>query len=148
MCHTDTCACRSSGMCSRLPMKNQQAHLLRMRTFLYHCVLFEAWSIRTLSGCEVWIRAATGDILWWLELTLRFWLGPRCWTLQWWFHVQLWTEKQAMKWTWMGAWSIALCIINFCTRRRWVVSFMPLPLCPPVPIGLEAGWVPEPLWTL
>jgi hypothetical protein len=38
------------------------------------------------------------------------------------------------------------------TTLRWVVSFMPQPLyfqgkSPPVPIGLEAGWAPESVWT-
>jgi hypothetical protein len=38
------------------------------------------------------------------------------------------------------------------TSWRWVVSFTPRPLShpgkepPPVPIGKEAGWAPEPVW--
>jgi hypothetical protein len=39
------------------------------------------------------------------------------------------------------------------TSWRWVVSFKPLPLytrgnSPSVPIGQEAGWAPEPVWTM
>jgi hypothetical protein len=43
-------------------------------------------------------------------------------------------------------------ILDLGTRWRWVVSFTPRPLYPPgkeplLPIGQEAGWSPEPVWT-
>jgi hypothetical protein len=42
-------------------------------------------------------------------------------------------------------------ILNLGARWRWVISFTPRPLYQgeehPVPIGWEAGWAPEPVWT-
>jgi hypothetical protein len=54
--------------------------------------------------------------------------------------------------TYLGGGGIAPHILNLGTGWRWVVNFRPLPLnsngkSPPVPIGWEAGWAPEPVWT-
>jgi hypothetical protein len=41
-----------------------------------------------------------------------------------------------------------LLILNLGTRLGWVVRVTPRPRAlPPVPIGHEAGWAPEPVWT-
>jgi hypothetical protein len=40
-----------------------------------------------------------------------------------------------------------LLIHDFGTRWGWVVSLTPRPNGPPVLIGQEAGWDPEPVWT-
>jgi hypothetical protein len=55
-----------------------------------------------------------------------------------------------MKACW-GSGGIAPRIIDLGTRWGWVVSFAPQPLYPPgkeplVPVGYEAGWVPESVW--
>jgi hypothetical protein len=52
-----------------------------------------------------------------------------------------------------GEWRYSSSIHHFGTRWRWVVSFTSLPLYfraeePTVPIGCEAGWASEPVWTL
>jgi hypothetical protein len=53
----------------------------------------------------------------------------------------------------MKKWRYSSTRLELGTRWRWVVSFTPLPLYPPekvlpLPIGLEAGWAPETVWTL
>jgi hypothetical protein len=53
----------------------------------------------------------------------------------------------------MKEWRYSPSLLDLVTRWRWVVSFTPLPLYllgnePPVPIGWEAGWAPEPVYTL
>ena len=50
-----------------------------------------------------------------------------------------------------GSRGIALLFLDHGTRRRWGVSVTPRPLFTPrkypVPIVLEAGWAPGPIWT-
>jgi hypothetical protein len=51
----------------------------------------------------------------------------------------------------MGSGCIDPRFLDLGASWRWVVSFIPRPLYsriePPVPIGQEAGWAPEPIWT-
>jgi hypothetical protein len=61
-----------------------------------------------------------------------------------------WTPRLEDVW---GSEGIAPCILNFCTRRRWVVSSTSRPHYPPgkepplLPIEYEAGRTPDPVWT-
>jgi hypothetical protein len=50
-------------------------------------------------------------------------------------------------------WRYSSTILDLGTRWRWEAILTPLPIYPPgkdppVPIGQEAGWVPEPVWAL
>jgi len=60
------------------------------------------------------------------------------------------TKHHTMKKFW-GSRCISLCISNLDTRWRWGASFNPRPLykrgMPPIQIGQETGWTPEPVWT-
>jgi hypothetical protein len=67
--------------------------------------------------------------------------------------IQELTELQEIIWRCQGQWRYNSTCLVLCKRWRWVVSFTPLPLYPrgkepPVHIEQEAGWAPEPVWTL
>jgi hypothetical protein len=64
--------------------------------------------------------------------------------------VPLLNELSNTLWRHRGEWRYSSTILDLGTRWNWVVSFKPLPLYPRGnrPIGYEAGWALDPLWTL
>jgi hypothetical protein len=51
-------------------------------------------------------------------------------------------------WRRMGEWIHRSRFLDLGTSWRWLASFTPLSLYPPVSIGEEVGWTPESAWTI